>query len=63
VRNIKLVRGKYGGRPCWHYVLLSSGDEDHVQGFFDKIKTGTTDVAAWGYIVVSGWGEAPPNIK
>ena len=40
-RNIKLVRGKDRGRPCWHYVLLSSGDEDHVQRFWDEVKTGT----------------------
>jgi len=61
VRNIYLVRGKYRGRPAWHYVLLSSGDEDHVQGFKEQVKTGTIDVADWGCIIVSGWGEDPPD--
>jgi len=60
-RNIYSVRRKDKGRPCWHYVLLSSGDEDHVQGFWDEVKTGTIDVADWGYVIVSGWGEDPPN--
>ena len=60
-RNIYLVRGKDRGRPAWHYVLLSSGDEDHVQGFKEQVKTGTIDVADYGYIIVSGWGEDPPH--
>ena len=60
-RNIYLVRGKDKGRPAWHYALLSRGDEDHVQGFFDKLKTGTMDIADWSYIIVSGWGEDPPH--
>ena len=60
-RNIYLVRGKDEGRPAWHYVLLSSGDEDHVQGFWDEVKTGTLDVADWGYVIVSDWGEDPPH--
>ena len=60
-RNVYLVRGKDKGRPAWHYVLLSSGDEDHVQAFRDTIRTGTIDAADWGYIIVSGWGEDPPD--
>jgi len=60
-RNIYPVRGKDRGRPAWHYVLLSSGDEDHVQGFKEQCRTGIIDVADWGYIIVSGWGEDPPN--
>jgi len=60
-RNIYLVRGKDKGRPAWHYVLLSSGDEDHVQGFKEQTRTGTIDVADWGYLIVSGWGEDPPD--
>ena len=60
-RHIYLVRGNDKGRPAWHCVLLSSGDEDHVQSFLDELKTGTIDVADWGYIIVSGWGEDPPD--
>ena len=60
-RNIHLVRGQDRGRPCWHYVLLSSGDEDHVQGFKEQLRTGTIGVADWGYVIVSGWGEDPPH--
>ena len=60
-RNIYIVRGEYRGRPAWHYVLLSSGDEEHVQGFEEQSRTGTIDVADWGYIIVSGWGEDPPH--
>ena len=60
-RNIYLVRGKDRGRPAWHYVLLSSGDEDHVQGFKEQCRTGDINVANWGYVIVSGWGEDPPD--
>ena len=62
-RNIRLVRGKDKGRPAWHYVLLSSGDEDHVQGFNAQVRTGTIDASDWGYIIASGWGEDPPDNK
>jgi len=61
--NIYPVTGKDKGRPCWYIVLLSSGDEDHVQGFKEQLKKGTIDVADWGYIIVRGWGKDPPDIK
>ena len=60
-RNIHPVRGNDEGRPAWHYVLLSSGDEEHVQGFKEQNRTGTIDVADWGYAIESGWGEDPPD--
>ena len=60
-QNIYLVRGKDKGRPGWHIVLLSSGDEEHVQGFKEQTRTRHIDVADWGHVLVSGWGEDPPD--
>ena len=60
-RNISLVTGKDRGRPAWHYVLLSNGEKDRVQGFKAQVRTGTVDVADSGYVIVSGWGKDPPD--
>ena len=60
-RSIRLVRGKDRGRPAWHYTLLSSGDEENVDRFKAQYATGTINVADWGYVLASGWGEDPPE--
>ena len=58
--RIYLVRGKDHGRPAWHYVLLVD-DKETKKKFFEKIASGTVDIADYGEIVKSGWGVDPPN--
>ena len=58
--RVYLVRGKDKGRPAWHYVLLVD-DEETIQKFKDKVKSGTLDVADYGQVLKSGWGKDPPN--
>ncbi|GHM57960.1 MAG: hypothetical protein sL5_01260 [Candidatus Mesenet longicola] len=53
-----LVRGKDRGKPAWHYVLV---DKDKKEMFLAKSRTGSIDVALYGQILHSGWGEDPPQ--
>ena len=55
------VRGKDRGRQAWHLVLLSSKSEEYKEQFVEKLKSGTINVANWGYVIESGWGEDPPQ--
>ncbi|MGL9688293.1 MAG: hypothetical protein ACR5K6_00630 [Wolbachia sp.] len=55
---IYLVRGKDHGRSAWHYVLV---DKDKREMFLAKSRTGSMDVADYGEILYSGWGEDPPQ--
>ena len=64
-QRVFLVRGKDGGQPAWHYVLLVD-DEATI----DKFKRETqgeqagklsVNVADYGQILKSGWGRDPPN--
>ena len=59
-RRVRLVRGKDHGRPVWHYVLVVD-DEDTMHEFLEKIKSGQVDVADYGRVLHSGWGDDPPN--
>lgn len=55
---VYLVRGKDGGRPAWHYVLVM---KKLLPVFLEKTRGGTVDVAQYGSILYSGWGENPPD--
>jgi hypothetical protein len=56
--KVFLVRGKDNGRPAWHYVLVSKESEAELK----KQKAGTNiDVADYGKIIKSGWGEEPSD--
>ena len=57
---VYLVRGEDKGRPAWHYVLV---DKEKEEEFKAQVKTGTIDVAKFGKILHSGWGEDPPKEK
>ena len=59
-RRVYLVRGKDRGRPAWHYVLVVD-DEDTMRKFLEKVSSGQVDVADYGRVLHSGWGEYPPN--
>ncbi len=52
------VTGEAKGRPVWHYVLV---DEETIKEFFDKMKEGNFDVADYGQVLKSGWGQEPPE--
>ena len=53
-----IVRGKDRGHPVWHYVLV---DEEKLDDYKAKVATGTINVANYGRILKSGWGEDPPE--
>ena len=55
---VHLVRGKDRGRPAWHYVLVEEGK---INSFKEKTASGTVDVARYGKVLMSGWGEDPPK--
>ena len=57
-RFVYLIRGKDRSKQAWHYVLV---DEDKVEAFKSKISSGTIDVADYGKVLKSGWGENPPK--
>ena len=59
-RYVYLVRGKDGDKPAWHFILVDKVKEDD---FNAKVATGTIDVADYGQIICSGWGENPPAEK
>jgi hypothetical protein len=52
-----LVQGKDGGQSAWHYVLVG---RLKLVLFKQKLKNGELDVAQYGRILHSGWGEKPP---
>lgn len=51
------VRGKDRGRQAWHLVLV---ERKLLDSFREKVATGNIDVAKFGYVIKSGWGEDPP---
>jgi len=55
---VYLVRGKDSGKPLWHYVLV---DANKLPIFLKKIEGGSLDVADYGKVLYSGWGENPPE--
>ena len=58
--NLYLVRGKDKGKPAWHYVDVKMASS----GLFHKTtKGGSVDVANFGTVLASGWGDDPPANK
>ena len=58
--RVYLVRGKDRGKQAWHYVLVVD-DEEMVEMFLAKVKSGNVDVADYGQVLKSGWGQEPPD--
>ena len=58
--RIRLVRGKVEGRDAWHYVFLHD-DEETEQLFEDKVRSGNVNIADYGHIFKSAWGQDPPE--
>ena len=53
-----LVHDENNGFPCWHYVLV---DEDKLEAFKTKLIAGKLNVAEYGTVLYSGWGDDPPK--
>ena len=59
-KRVHIVPGTDRGRPAWHYVLLPDNKEETKEAFRAQVQTGNIDVADYGKILKSGWGEEPP---
>ena len=59
-QRVRVVRGKDHGRAAWHYVLLDD-DLGKIREFEAKVKEGRVDVACYGQVLKSGYGENPSN--
>ena len=57
-RRLYLVRGKDRGKTAWHYVLIKA---DIIGEFLKRVDSGTIDVADYGQVLRSGWGQDPPE--
>lgn len=55
---VYLVRGKDRGKPAWHYVLI---EKMKLPIFLEMVKGESIDVAKYGKVLYSGWGEDPPE--
>ena len=58
--RVYLVRGKDKERPAWHYVLIVD-DQETIKKFKEATGSGHLDVADYGQVLESGWGQDPPN--
>ena len=56
--RVYLVRGKHRGRQAWHYVMVV---KTLLGLFLKRTKAGRLDVADFGTVLKSGWGENPPQ--
>lgn len=52
-----LVRGRDNEQPAWHYVLV---ERALLQIFCRKTKGGQVEIAEYGQVLKSGWGQNPP---
>jgi len=52
------VKGEYQGNAVWHYVLV---DARKLPLFNHSIRSGSVDVAKYGTVLYSGWGDEPPE--
>ena len=60
-QRIYLVRGKDRGKPAWYYVQV---EKVLLPLFLRRTNGGSLDVADFGLVLKSGWGEDPPeNVK
>jgi hypothetical protein len=54
---VYLVRGTHSASPAWHYVLV---EKTKLPLFLKAAQASSLDVADYGEILYSGWGENPP---
>lgn len=53
---VYLVRGKDNGIDAWHYVFVA---KNKLPLFLKKVDSGSIDVAEYGNVLYSGWGQDP----
>ena len=58
--RVSKVRGTDRGRPAWHCVLLAD-DAEKIKSFHEAVASGNLDVAEYGTILQSGWGDDTPE--
>ena len=59
-KRVRLVSGKVAhGKQAWHYVLLV--DDEEMIDMFNAKNSDIIDVADYGQILKSGWGQEPPD--
>ena len=58
-KELLLVRRTENGNPAWHYVLIE--DDDKYEEFIKLKKETNIDLADYGKIIQSGWGESSPE--
>ena len=56
--EIYLSRGTFGGRATWHYLLV---DKLKLPLLMTEAQKGTIDLVNYGNIILSGFGENPPE--
>ena len=56
--RLYLVHGKDSGRPAWHYVMVV---KTLLGLFLKRTNGGSLDVADFGTVLKSGWGENPSD--
>ena len=54
---VYLVTAQVNGRPTWYYLKV---DALKHSAFKKKMETGKLDVAEYGEVLESGWGNYPP---
>ena len=57
--QVHIRSDKDTGEQLWYYVLV---DEDKVEAFKEKEKSGKLDLAECGKILEHGWGDPPKDI-
>lgn len=56
--NIFLIRAVEGGRPCYFYMLIR---QEHARNIAELVAKGSVDLANYGTVLASGYGENPPE--
>ncbi len=56
---VYLVRGDNNGKAVWHYLQVEN--KAKLPLFLQNIKSDHIDVADYGTVLYSGWGENPPE--
>jgi hypothetical protein len=57
-RTIYLSRGHFNGKATWHYLLV---DKVRLPILLKESKIGEVDLASYGNILFSGFGDNPPE--
>ncbi len=56
--NVFLSRGTHNGRATWHYIKV---EKNKLPLFKKALEKDSIELADFGEILFSGWGESPPD--